>query len=150
MCSVRVHSHSHSLLERPRAGVWYGGAEKGPVARRGIVGQALGFHHVVVPRAVDVELCSSVSLKIKEHARIGGVYCPTKELRELDSKNGSSIMRRTRSLVHAVRSYSPSSSLRFSSARGPVNACDTFHVHARRTRCAAVREMRTRLRRLDV
>ena len=50
----------------------------------------------------------------------------------LDSKNGSSMMRRTRSLVHAaVRSYSPSSSLRLASVGGPVNACDTFHVHAR-------------------
>ena len=35
--------------------------------------------------------------------------------------------------------------LRLANVRGPVNACDTFHVHARQTRCAAFLVMRTRV-----
>ena len=147
-------------------------AEKGPVARRGIVGQALGF-----PSRCGSKGCRVVLLSLLEDQR---ARAPVKDASEactvqqrnsafflrtacttpmpyevsvglqnipwLDSKNGSSMMRRTRSLVHAaVRSYSPSSSLRLASVGGPVNACDTFHVHARHTRCQAFLVMRTRV-----
>jgi hypothetical protein len=139
-------------------------AEKGPVARRGIVGQALGF-----PSRCGSKGCRVVLLSLLEDQR---ARAPVKDASEactvvlfadrlhdpyevsaslqniqwLDSKNGSSMMRRTRSLVHAaVRSYSPSSSLRLASVGGPVNACDTFHVHARQTRCQAFLVMRTRV-----
>ena len=158
MCSVRlrVHSHSHSLLERPRPGVWYGGERAcckawhcrasfrvpsrcGSKGCRVVLLSLLEDQRARAPVKDASEACT---VQQRNSAFFLRTACTTpmpyevsvglQNIPWLNSKNGSSMMRRTRSLVHAaVRSYSPSSSLRLASVGGPVNACDTFHVHAR-------------------
>ena len=139
---------SHSLLERPRPGVWYGGERAcckawhcrasfrvpsrcGSKGCRVVLLSLLEDQRARAPVKDASEACTVVLFADRLHDPYE-VSASLQNIQWLDSKNGSSMMRRTRSLVHAaVRSYSPSPSLRLASVGGPVNACDTFHVHAR-------------------